>query len=149
MLQTFSFWTLNLWNLQWRKLQIFQTLASGCGDIEIRKLDFVSNNHGSLSKLCLKLKFIIFISLQPNFVNFWYFKLRLFDLTEITFWNILGLRHWVAKIKGLENQSLWQKLNSFMIFCRFIFHKFCWNFLLLHTFCSSNRKHFKFIEKVS
>ncbi len=27
---------------------------------------------------------------------------------------ILGLRYWVAKIQGLENQSLWQRLVSFV-----------------------------------
>ena len=27
-----------------------------------------------------------------------------------------GLRHWVAKILGLKNQRLWQKLNSFLEF---------------------------------
>ena len=28
-------------------------------------------------------------------------------------WTYLGLRHWVLKILGLENQSFWQRLNSF------------------------------------
>ena len=42
--------------------------------------------------------FLIPISLQPDAVNRWYFKLRLFDLTEFKVWNIKGLRHWVAKI---------------------------------------------------
>jgi len=27
--------------------------------------------------------------------------------------NIKGLRHWVSEILGLENHSLWQRLNSF------------------------------------
>ena len=32
--------------------------------------------------------------------------------------NIKGLGEWVAKLKELENQSLWQKLGSFHeIFC--------------------------------
>jgi len=57
--------------------------------------------------------FIIPISLQPEGVNLLYFKLSLFDLTEFIVWNILGIRHCVAKILGLENQRLWQKLNSF------------------------------------
>ena len=43
------------------------------------------------------------ISLQPGGVGLWYFKLTLFDLTEFIGWNILGLRHWVAQILGLEN----------------------------------------------
>ena len=27
---------------------------------------------------------------------------------------MLGLRHWVAKLEGLENQSLWQRPNLFL-----------------------------------
>ena len=54
------------------------------------------------------------ISLQPDDVNLWYFKLTLFDLIAFIVWNIKGLRHWVATILKLENQSLWQKLNSFV-----------------------------------
>ena len=53
------------------------------------------------------------ISLQPYDENLWYFKLTLFDLTEFIVWNIKGLRNWIAIILKLENQSLWQKLNSF------------------------------------
>ena len=51
------------------------------------------------------------ISLQPYDVN-----LTLFDLTEFIVWNIKDLRHWVATILKLENQSLWQKLYSFQFF---------------------------------
>jgi len=40
----------------------------------------------------------MFLSLQPNGVNLWYFKLRLFDRTNFVVWNIQGLRHWVAQI---------------------------------------------------
>ena len=57
--------------------------------------------------------FFIPIALQPDVANLWFFKLRLFDLEEFTIWNIQGLRHWVTKIWRLENQNLWQKLNSF------------------------------------
>ena len=32
-------------------------------------------------------EFIIPISLEPNVVNLWYFKLILFDLTEFIVWN--------------------------------------------------------------
>ena len=53
------------------------------------------------------------IYFQPNGVNLWYFKLRLFGLTEFIVWNIKGLRHQFAKIQGLENLSLWQRLKSF------------------------------------
>ena len=56
---------------------------------------------------------LIPISLQPDVVNLWYFKLRLFDLTEFIVWNIKGLHHQFAKILGSEDLSLWQKLNSF------------------------------------
>ena len=59
--------------------------------------------------------FLISISLQPDGVNLRYVNLRLIDLTEFIVWNISGLRHWVAKIKGLENQSMWQKLIFFCI----------------------------------
>ncbi len=62
---------------------------------------------------CHKLKFSYSISLQPYGVHLWYFKLRLFGLTEFIVWNVKGPRHWVARILGLENQSLWQRLNSF------------------------------------
>ena len=48
------------------------------------------------------------ISLQPDDVNLWYFKLTIFDLIAFIAWNIKGLRHWVATILKLENQSLWQ-----------------------------------------
>ena len=44
------------------------------------------------------------ISFQPYDVNLWYFKLTLFIV-----WNMKDLRHWVAKILKLENQSLRQK----------------------------------------
>ena len=42
--------------------------------------------------------FLIPISLKPNVVNLWYFKLILFDLTELIAWNVKGLRHWNLKI---------------------------------------------------
>jgi len=34
----------------------------------------------------------------PHMFATWYFKFRLFDLREIIVWNILGLRHCVAKM---------------------------------------------------
>ena len=67
--------------------------------------------------------FLILILLQSDGVNLWYFKLRLnvisnyylFDFTPFIVNNIKGLplQHRVAKIWGLETQSLWQNLNSF------------------------------------
>ena len=58
--------------------------------------------------------FLIPLSLQFDGVHIWYFKLRLFNITAFIVWNIKGLRDWVAKLQGLEYQSLWQKLNSFV-----------------------------------
>ena len=49
-------------------------------------------------------------------VNYIYFKLRSFYQTEFIVWIIQGLRHWVEKIYGVENQGLWhQRVNSFLI----------------------------------
>ena len=49
--------------------------------------------------------------------------------------NIKGLRHWVAKILKLENQSLWQRLNSQFLFnlllVRSLFPEFLSFFILL------------------
>ena len=42
--------------------------------------------------------FLIQISLKSNVVKLWYFKLILFNLTELIVWNIKGLRHWNLKI---------------------------------------------------
>ena len=57
---------------------------------------------------------IISISWRPDGANLWYFKLRLFDLTEFIVWNIKGLRHWVAKM-ALKNKNLLKKFISFRI----------------------------------
>ena len=62
-----------------------------------------------------KLNFLISIFLEPDDVNLWYFKLRLFDLTEFLVRNNYDVRPLVAKIERLENLSLWQRLNSFGI----------------------------------
>ena len=35
-------------------------------------------------------------------------------------WNINVLRHWVAKIQGIENQSLWLKLSFPLMFAYYI-----------------------------
>ena len=69
-----------------------QTSPSFGGNIQFqqfrkRKWVFVTN-----------LNCLIPISLQSDDVNLWYFKLRLFGLTEFIVWNIKGPRHWVAKI---------------------------------------------------
>ena len=71
---------------------------------QLKELSFVTN-----------LNFRIPISLQLKGVNLWFFKLSLFNLTESIVLNIKGLQHKVAKIKGLENMTLWQRLNSFSV----------------------------------
>ena len=50
--------------------------------------------------------FLILASLQSDDVNLWYFKLRLFDLTEFIVWNIyIGLqRYWDKQI--CDNNSI-------------------------------------------
>ena len=42
--------------------------------------------------------FLIYISLQPNVVDFWYFKLWYLLVKIILVWNIKGLHHPVAEI---------------------------------------------------
>jgi len=42
--------------------------------------------------------FLTPIASQPDGVNLWYFKLKLFDLKELIVWNIKGLGEWVAKL---------------------------------------------------
>ena len=61
--------------------------------------------------LCHKFNFLILISLEPDNVHLWNFKLSVFDRTGFIDWNIKGLWHCVAKISKLENKSLWQTLN--------------------------------------
>ena len=57
--------------------------------------------------------FLIHLSFQ---MVLYYCKLRHFDLTEFIVWYQIyqsTLRYWVAKVSGLEKQSLWKRLNSF------------------------------------
>ena len=44
--------------------------------------------------------FLIPISFEPYFVNLWYFKLVLFNLTEVIVWNVKCLQYWTAKIRN-------------------------------------------------
>ena len=44
------------------------------------------------------LNFLTPISLQPDGVLLWYFKLRLFDLPELIGWNIKGLGKRISKL---------------------------------------------------
>ena len=50
--------------------------------------------------------------MQPDGVNLWYFKSRLLNVTELIVYKFKTLG---CKDKGLENQSLWRRLNSFLI----------------------------------
>ena len=59
--------------------------------------------------------FFISISLQPSGVNLRLFKLWILFGQIIKVWNIKGLHHLVAKIKGLQNLSLWQKIILFSL----------------------------------
>ena len=56
-------------------------------NFSLRNWVFSTNSH-----------FLTLISLQPDSVNLWYFKLRLFDLTELIVRNIKGLGKRVAKL---------------------------------------------------
>ena len=77
--------------------------------LEILRNDLSENNW----VFATNSEFIIPISLEPNVINLWYFKLILFYLTEFIVWNIYDLRHWNPKILGLEKQSLWQNSIPF------------------------------------
>ena len=57
--------------------------------------------------------FLVPISSDSDVVNLCNFKQWLVLDQKILVWNIKGLRYWVPKILGLENQSLWQRVNSF------------------------------------
>ena len=52
--------------------------------------------------------------MQPNVVDLRYFKLWILVNQIIWVWNIIVLHYPVAEILGLENLSLWQKLNFFI-----------------------------------
>ena len=44
--------------------------------------------------------------MQPDEVNLWYFKLRLFDLTQFVVWNKLSLKIWKRNMKiGAEKKN--------------------------------------------
>ena len=58
------------------------------------------------------LYFLITIFLQLKSLNLRFFKLRLFNLTEIIVWNIKGLQHQVAKTQFLCGRLSFKKLKS-------------------------------------
>ena len=67
------------------------------------------------------------VSLQPNIVNLKYFKpwiIFIIHVQIIEVCNIKGLHHQVAKIKELENLSLWQFL--WFLFCILDLDRFSW-----------------------
>ena len=72
--------------------------------------------------------------MQPDSVNLWYFKLRLFNLAEFIVWNIVSLRHWIERILNLENQSLYQRFNSFLQIRKKLFVGACVKFSKLVPF---------------
>ena len=48
--------------------------------------------------------FLIPLSLEPDgVINLWYFKLRLFDLTDFILWNIKLYDIWLQKYRNLKN----------------------------------------------
>ena len=49
----------------------------------------------------------VLISISDGW-NLWYFKLKSIRIHSFKYQD---LRHWVAKILGLKNHSMWQKLN--------------------------------------
>ena len=57
-----------------------------------------------------KLKISKPISIKPDGVNLWYFKLRILYLIEFIVWNIGLQTYWDKK-----NQGLWQKLSFFKL----------------------------------
>ena len=93
-------------------LKYLRFTPPGCTDIGIRQFNFVTNTQFLCYKQLLKKNlsgfFLLKIGKELSLCHNLKFKLRFFDLTEF-----LDLRHWVAKINGLENQSLWQKLIFF------------------------------------
>ena len=52
------------------------------------------------------------ISLQPDGVNLWYFKIRVMLGPPVKVWNIKGLRRQVAQIRWLK-RDLWSLHNFF------------------------------------
>ena len=64
---------------------------------------------------CHKLRYSNPNILKRNLLNLRYFKQWILLDLIILVWNIKGLHHLVAKIKGLESLSLWRRLNSFLI----------------------------------
>ena len=83
------------------------------------------------------------------------FKHRLFDLTQLIVWNYKGLRHQVAKIKGLEQQKYVElkmfnvRSNPFWItskddiFTIFMMRKI-FNFKLKHDYLNKHHAIFVF-----
>ena len=55
--------------------------------------------------------FLIPIFFKPNGVNLWYFKLRLFDLTEFIIWNISGLTTFDCKDIWIIKSELVAKIQ--------------------------------------
>ena len=70
--------------------------------------------------LCHKIYDFLFpLSLWPDGVKLWYYKLRLFNFTKFIIWNIYGRQNWVAKIKQTP-----ELVNSMVD--EFIYYEFIW-----------------------
>ena len=86
---------------------IFIHASFGCLN-SVRNWTFATNKN-----------FLIPISLISDGLHLWYFKLKLIKPTEFIVSKSTNLGFKLARIYELENQSLWQKLNSFMEIYRF------------------------------
>ena len=105
-----------------KSLKYLSFTPSGCKVKGIRKFEFVGKTQLFVPKkliFCHKLRFLKWVSLQPNIVNLKYFKpwiMFIIHVQIIEVCNIKGLHHQVARIKELENLSLWQFLWFFRHF---------------------------------
>ena len=82
-----------------RKLKLKTEKSASCK--YTKQLQWVSQKYWFRRRnwvFATNLHFLTHISLQPDVVNLWYFKLRLFDLPKLTVWNIKGLGKRVAKL---------------------------------------------------
>jgi len=112
--QTYNVWSTRIHSLKYLRSTIFGYLVSkklGFKNASLlqRLNSFVSQN----SNFLITKYIYIYISLQPDVINFWYFEIILFNLTESIVLNSKGLGYWVAKIKRWANQNLRPNLSSF------------------------------------
>ena len=93
---------------------VFCNLQAYCSSLA--KINFIQIIHQIFCKriwvFATNSDILIPLSLQPNVVNFWHFKLLIVLDQIMIVWNIKGLHNWIAKIWVV--MSLWQILNSFV-----------------------------------